>query len=125
MAISVTEILGTDSLSGSRLVINDNFNVEAVEKLKSSHAYHSFQIFSSIANLSKSLTAKDLISKSGFLKLNYFEQTRPEIQLEVFKSAKEWQQIDVKEDTDFKKGWISKKTQFPPTKLQIQKGPIF
>ena len=27
MAISVTEILGTDSLSGSRLVINDNFNV--------------------------------------------------------------------------------------------------
>jgi hypothetical protein len=27
MAISITEILGTDSLSGSRLVINDNFNV--------------------------------------------------------------------------------------------------
>lgn len=27
MAITVTEILGTDSLSGSRLVINDNFNV--------------------------------------------------------------------------------------------------
>mgnify|MGYP003112114276 CR=1 FL=1 len=27
MAISVTEILGTDSLSGSRLVINDNFNI--------------------------------------------------------------------------------------------------
>jgi hypothetical protein len=31
MAISVTEILGTDSLSGSRLVINDNFNVLASE----------------------------------------------------------------------------------------------
>jgi hypothetical protein len=31
MAISVTEILGTDSLSGSRLVINDNFNVLARE----------------------------------------------------------------------------------------------
>ena len=29
--ISVTEILGTDSLSGSRLVINDNFNVLASE----------------------------------------------------------------------------------------------
>lgn len=27
MAINVTEILGTDSLSGSRLVINDNFNI--------------------------------------------------------------------------------------------------
>jgi hypothetical protein len=27
MAISITEILGTDSLSGSRLVLNDNFNV--------------------------------------------------------------------------------------------------
>lgn len=27
MAISVTEILGTDSLSGSRLVLNDNFNI--------------------------------------------------------------------------------------------------
>lgn len=31
MAISVTEILGTDSLSGSRLVINDNFNIIASE----------------------------------------------------------------------------------------------
>lgn len=31
MAISVTEILGTDSLSGSRLVINDNFNILASE----------------------------------------------------------------------------------------------
>ncbi len=31
MAISVTEILGTDSLSGSRLVINDNFNILATE----------------------------------------------------------------------------------------------
>ena len=31
MAISVTEILGTDSLSGSRLVLNDNFNVLASE----------------------------------------------------------------------------------------------
>jgi len=31
MAISVTEILGTDSLSGSRLVINDNFNIVASE----------------------------------------------------------------------------------------------
>jgi len=31
MAISITEILGTDSLSGSRLVINDNFNVLASE----------------------------------------------------------------------------------------------
>lgn len=27
MSISITEILGTDSLSGSRLVINDNFNI--------------------------------------------------------------------------------------------------
>jgi hypothetical protein len=27
MAISITEILGTDSLSGSRIVINDNFNI--------------------------------------------------------------------------------------------------
>lgn len=27
MAISVTELLGTDSLSGSRLVLNDNFNI--------------------------------------------------------------------------------------------------
>ena len=27
MAISVTEILGTDSLSGSRLLLNDNFNI--------------------------------------------------------------------------------------------------
>ena len=27
MTISVTEILGTDSLSGSRLVLNDNFNI--------------------------------------------------------------------------------------------------
>ena len=27
MVISVTEILGTDSLSGSRLVLNDNFNI--------------------------------------------------------------------------------------------------
>lgn len=31
MAITVTEILGTDSLSGSRLVINDNFNILAAE----------------------------------------------------------------------------------------------
>ena len=31
MAISVTEILGTDSLSGSRIVINDNFNILANE----------------------------------------------------------------------------------------------
>jgi hypothetical protein len=31
MAISVTEILGTDSLSGSRIVINDNFNILASE----------------------------------------------------------------------------------------------
>lgn len=31
MSISVTEILGTDSLSGSRLVINDNFNILASE----------------------------------------------------------------------------------------------
>jgi uncharacterized membrane protein len=31
MAISVTEILGTDSLSGSRLVINDNFTLLASE----------------------------------------------------------------------------------------------
>ena len=31
MAISVTDILGTDSLSGSRLVINDNFNILASE----------------------------------------------------------------------------------------------
>ena len=31
MAISITEILGTDSLSGSRLVINDNFNILADE----------------------------------------------------------------------------------------------
>lgn len=29
MAISVTEILGTDSLAGSRIVINDNFNILA------------------------------------------------------------------------------------------------
>jgi hypothetical protein len=29
--ISVTEILGTDSLSGSRIVINDNFNIIASE----------------------------------------------------------------------------------------------
>jgi hypothetical protein len=31
MPISVTQILGTDSLSGSRLVINDNFNILASE----------------------------------------------------------------------------------------------
>ncbi len=31
MAITVTEILGTDSLSGSRLVINDNFSILAGE----------------------------------------------------------------------------------------------
>lgn len=31
MAITTTEILGTDSLSGSRLVINDNFNVLSSE----------------------------------------------------------------------------------------------
>lgn len=31
MAITVTEILGTDSLSGSRLVINDNFSILASE----------------------------------------------------------------------------------------------
>ena len=31
MSISVTEILGTDSLSGSRIVINDNFNILANE----------------------------------------------------------------------------------------------
>lgn len=31
MAISVTEILGTDSLAGSRIVINDNFNILAEE----------------------------------------------------------------------------------------------
>ncbi len=31
MAVSVTEILGTDSLSGSRIVINDNFNILASE----------------------------------------------------------------------------------------------
>lgn len=31
MAISVTEILGTDSLSGSRLVLNDNFNILSSE----------------------------------------------------------------------------------------------
>lgn len=31
MSISVTEILGTDSLSGSRLVINDNFSILASE----------------------------------------------------------------------------------------------
>lgn len=31
MAISVTEILGTDSLAGSRIVINDNFNILADE----------------------------------------------------------------------------------------------
>lgn len=31
MSISITEILGTDSLSGSRLVINDNFNILASE----------------------------------------------------------------------------------------------
>jgi hypothetical protein len=31
MSISVTEILGSDSLSGSRLVINDNFNILASE----------------------------------------------------------------------------------------------
>jgi len=31
MAISVTEILGTDSLSGSRLVLNDNFNIVTSE----------------------------------------------------------------------------------------------
>lgn len=31
MAISITDILGTDSLSGSRLVINDNFNILASE----------------------------------------------------------------------------------------------
>jgi hypothetical protein len=31
MPISVTEILGTDSLSGSRIVINDNFNILASE----------------------------------------------------------------------------------------------
>jgi hypothetical protein len=31
MAIAITEILGTDSLSGSRLVINDNFNILASE----------------------------------------------------------------------------------------------
>lgn len=31
MAISVTEILATDSIAGSRIVINDNFNVLATE----------------------------------------------------------------------------------------------
>lgn len=31
MAISVTEILGTDSLAGSRIVLNDNFNILADE----------------------------------------------------------------------------------------------
>ncbi len=31
MSINVTEILGTDSLSGSRLVINDNFSILASE----------------------------------------------------------------------------------------------
>jgi hypothetical protein len=31
MAIAITEILGTDSLSGSRLVLNDNFNILASE----------------------------------------------------------------------------------------------
>ena len=31
MAISVTEILATDSISGSRIVLNDNFNVLATE----------------------------------------------------------------------------------------------
>ncbi len=31
MPISVTQILGTDSLSGSRLVLNDNFNILASE----------------------------------------------------------------------------------------------
>jgi hypothetical protein len=31
MAISVTEILGTDSLAGSRIVINDNFNIIVAE----------------------------------------------------------------------------------------------
>lgn len=31
MSIAVTEILGTDSLSGSRLVLNDNFNILASE----------------------------------------------------------------------------------------------
>lgn len=31
MPISVTQILGTDSLSGSRLVLNDNFNIVASE----------------------------------------------------------------------------------------------
>lgn len=31
MSIAITEILGTDSLSGSRLVINDNFNILASE----------------------------------------------------------------------------------------------
>lgn len=31
MAISITEILGTDSLSASRLVLNDNFNILADE----------------------------------------------------------------------------------------------
>jgi hypothetical protein len=31
MSISITEILGTDSLSGSRIVINDNFNIVASE----------------------------------------------------------------------------------------------
>ena len=31
MAISVTEILGTDSVSGSRIVINDNFSILATE----------------------------------------------------------------------------------------------
>jgi len=31
MAIQVTEILGTDSLAGSRIVINDNFNIIVAE----------------------------------------------------------------------------------------------
>jgi len=42
MAISVTEILGTDSLSGSRIVINDNFNIVASE-LNAMAAYFNSQ----------------------------------------------------------------------------------
>ena len=51
MAISVTEILGTDSVSGSRIVINDNFRILATE-INAMETYFSPSA-ASITNLSQ------------------------------------------------------------------------
>lgn len=51
MAISVTEILGTDSVSGSRIVINDNFRILATE-INAMEVYFSPSA-ASITNLSQ------------------------------------------------------------------------